>query len=417
MSTLSWAVALRFALSPLGSLSYVSKLAFIGLIVSTGVLLLVISVVNGFDRELRERVLAVNPHFTVSTPSGFSELDLLEDLPGNGIASAVAVAQTTVILAANNNLATASLVGVDAEAYAQVSDVGTFLLSDRSDPVADASTQTLSVVHRSGFGMVIGRTLARRLGITVGDAVVVMLAQPTISVVGAIPRQKRFAIVDVFDSASQLDNQGAFISLANAQRLMQLGNRSNAIHGRLTELFDFAKAGAFLSAQFTDQVSIRSWMSTYGNLYQAIAVQKTTLFALFLLLIGVAAFNLISSLMMLVEHHRGDIAILRSMGATNRQIIGLFCSLGLLLGIGGIVLGLCLGSTLAWSLEALFPAMQSIIGTELMTQYFISYLPVDVRWIDVVAIFVVALSLSFVASVYPAWRASKLLPSRVLAHE
>ncbi|MED5346469.1 MAG: FtsX-like permease family protein [Pseudomonadota bacterium] len=410
-------MALRFALSPLGSLSYVSKLAFIGLIVSTGVLLLVISVVNGFDRELRERVLAVNPHFTVSTPSGFSELDLLEDLPGNGIASAVAVAQTTVILAANNNLATASLVGVDAEAYAQVSDIGTFLLSAQSDPVADASTQTLSAVHRSGFGMVIGRTLARRLGITVGDAVVVMLAQPTISVVGAIPRQKRFAIVDVFDSASQLDNQGAFISLANAQRLMQLGNGSNAIHGRLTELFDFAKAGAFLSAQFTDQVSIRSWMSTYGNLYQAIAVQKTTLFALFLLLIGVAAFNLISSLMMLVEHHRGDIAILRSMGATNRQIIGLFCSLGLLLGIGGIVLGLCLGSTLAWSLEALFPAMQSIIGTELMTQYFISYLPVDVRWIDVAAIFVVALSLSFVASVYPAWRASKLLPSRVLAHE
>ena len=410
-------MALRFALSPLGSLSYVSKLAFIGLIVSTGVLLLVISVVNGFDRELRERVLAVNPHFTVSTPSGFSELDLLEDLPGNGIASAVAVAQTTVILAANNNLATASLVGVDAEAYAQVSDIGTFLLSAQSDPVVDASTQTLSAVHRSGFGMVIGRTLARRLGITVGDAVVVMLAQPTISVVGAIPRQKRFAIVDVFDSASQLDNQGAFISLANAQRLMQLGNRSNAIHGRLTELFDFAKAGAFLSAQFTDQVSIRSWMSTYGNLYQAIAVQKTTLFALFLLLIGVAAFNLISSLMMLVEHHRGDIAILRSMGATNRQIIGLFCSLGLLLGIGGIVLGLCLGSTLAWSLEALFPAMQSIIGTELMTQYFISYLPVDVRWIDVVAIFVVALSLCFAASVYPAWRASKLLPSRVLAHE
>ena len=126
-----------------------------------------------------------------------------------------------------------------------MSDIGTFLLSAQSDPVADASTQTLSAVHCSGFGMVIGRTLARRLGITVGDAVVVMLAQPTISVVGAIPRQKRFAIVDVFDSASQLDNQGAFISLANAQRLMQLGNRSNAIHGRLTKLFDFAKAGAF----------------------------------------------------------------------------------------------------------------------------------------------------------------------------
>ena len=411
-------MALRFALSPLGSLSYVSKLAFIGLIVSTGVLLLVISVVNGFDRELRQRVLAVNPHFTVSAPSGFrGDVSSFENLPSNGIASAVAVVQSTVILAAEQNLVTASLVGVDAEAYAQVSDVGQFLLQAQSGQVPSSSPPILQPVHKTGFGMVIGRTLAKKLGVTVGDAVVVMLTQPTISVLGAVPRQKRFVVVGVFDSASQLDNRGAFISLSNAQRLLQLGNRTNAIHGRLVELFDFAQARTYLLAQFSEPVSIRSWMSTYGNLYQAIAVQKTTLFALFSLLIGVAAFNLVSSLMMLVEHHRGDIAILRSMGATSRQIVGLFCGLGLLLGLGGIVIGLCLGSGLAFLLEALFPALQSLLGAELMTQYFISYLPVEVRWADVGTIFVGALSLSFVASVYPAWRAAKLLPSRVLAYE
>jgi lipoprotein-releasing system permease protein len=141
------------------------------------------------------------------------------------------------------------------------------------------------------------------------------------------------------------------------------------------------------------------------------------MYALFSLLICVAAFNLISSLMMMVEHHRGDIAILRSMGATGGQIVSLFCGLGFLLGLGGITIGLCVGSLVAVGLESVFPIMQSLLGVDLMTQYFISYLPVEIRWMDVGVIFFGALTLSFVASVYPAWRAAKLLPSRVLAYE
>jgi lipoprotein-releasing system permease protein len=244
-----------------------------------------------------------------------------------------------------------------------------------------------------------------------------MLAEPRVSIVGALSRQKRFTVLDTFNSGSQLDNEGAFISLGNAQRLLQLGERTNALHGRLVSLFDFAGARNYLSAQLTTVASIRSWMMTYGNLYQAIAVQKTMMYALFSLLIGVAAFNLISSLMMMVEHHRGDIAILRSMGATGGQIVSLFCGLGFLLGLGGITIGLCVGSLVAVGLESVFPIMQSLLGVDLMTQYFISYLPVEIRWMDVGVIFFGALTLSFVASVYPAWRAAKLLPSRVLAYE
>ncbi len=411
-------MALRFALSPLGSLSYVSKLAFTGLIVSTAVLLVVVSVVNGFDRELRDRVLAVNPHFTVSAPSGLNyKIGDQAALAANGIASMAAVVQSTVIIGAGETLATASLVGMNPEHYAAVSDVGQFLLSHSRERGNKSPRQPTLQPLQQQFGIIVGSTLAQRLGVTVGERVIVMLAEPKISIVGATPRQKRFTVVDVFDSGSQLDSQGVFINMADAQKLLQLGARTNGLHGRLTELFQFSAARNYLAAEFSSQVAVRSWMRTYGNLYQAIAVQKTTLFALFALLIGVAAFNLISSLMMMVEHHRSDIAILRSMGATARQILGLFCILGLLLGLGGIALGLSAGAAVAWGLEALFPLLQASLGVDLMAQYFISYLPVEVRLVDSVSIFFAALSLCFLASLYPAWRAAKLLPSRVLAHE
>lgn len=411
-------MALRFALSPLGSLSYVSKLAFTGLIVSTAVLLVVVSVVNGFDRELRDRVLAVNPHFTVSAPSGLNyKIGDQAALAANGIASMAAVVQSTVIIGAGETLVTASLVGMNPEHYAAVSDVGQFLLSHSRERGNKSPRQPTLQPLQQQFGIIVGSTLAQRLGVTVGERVIVMLAEPKISIVGATPRQKRFTVVDVFDSGSQLDSQGVFINMADAQKLLQLGARTNGLHGRLTELFQFSAARNYLAAEFSSQVAVRSWMRTYGNLYQAIAVQKTTLFALFALLIGVAAFNLISSLMMMVEHHRSDIAILRSMGATARQILGLFCILGLLLGLGGIALGLSAGAAVAWGLEALFPLLQASLGVDLMAQYFISYLPVEVRLVDSVSIFFAALSLCFLASLYPAWRAAKLLPSRVLAHE
>lgn len=411
-------MALRFALSPLGSLSYVSKLAFTGLIVSTAVLLVVVSVVNGFDRELRDRVLAVNPHFTVSAPSGLNyKIGDQAALAANGIASMASVVQSTVIIGAGETLVTASLVGMNPEHYAAVSDVGQFLLSHSRERGNKSPRQPTLQPLQQQFGIIVGSTLAQRLGVTVGERVIVMLAEPKISIVGATPRQKRFTVVDVFDSGSQLDSQGVFINMADAQKLLQLGARTNGLHGRLTELFQFSAARNYLAAELSSQVAVRSWMRTYGNLYQAIAVQKTTLFALFALLIGVAAFNLISSLMMMVEHHRSDIAILRSMGATARQILGLFCILGLLLGLGGIALGLSAGAAVAWGLEALFPLLQASLGVDLMAQYFISYLPVEVRLVDSVSIFFAALSLCFLASLYPAWRAAKLLPSRVLAHE
>ncbi len=418
MKSLTWALALRFLLSPISSLSYVSKLALTGLIVSTGVLLLVLSVVNGFDRELRERILGITPHFAIALPGGVVPADIHTDtevLNANGIEHLVPVVHGTAILAANDNLATVQLKGIDSQGYALVSDIGSFLTPGLQNSAR--SDNPLAVLQQQRFAIVIGATLAKRLGVVPGDSVVVMLAEPKASIVGPIIRQKRFVVVDVFDSGSQLDAQGAFIGLADAQRLLQLGPRVNAVEGRLTDIFDFAGARQFLYMRFADATAVRSWMTTYGNLYQAIAIQKVTMFGLFSLLIGVAAFNLISSLMMLVERHKADIAILRSMGATDIQITGLFCCLGMLLGGAGIMLGLVIGWLAALGLAELFPFLQWLSGADLMSQYFISYLPVDVQLLDAVSIFVLASALAFVASVYPAWRAAKLLPSRVLAYE
>ena len=418
MSSLSWVLALRFVLSPISSFSYVSKLAFAGLIVSTGVLLLVLSVVNGFDRELRDRVLAVNPHFVVSLPGGIAPADTrvdAETLAANDIQHLVPVVHATVVLAANKKLATAQLKGVNPQDYSRVSNVGSFLTVDALG--AGPAAGTLAILEQQRFAIALGQSIAKRLGVRVGDRIVVMLAEPKASIAGPIVRQKRFEVVDVFDSGSQLDGQGVFVSMRSAQGLLQLGNRINGLDGRLVGLFDFATAQRFMRAQFPSATGVRSWMSTYGNLYQAIAVQKVTMFALFSLLIGVAAFNLVSSLMMMVERHTADIAVLRSMGATGAQIVGLFCSLGMLLGAGGIGLGLLIGWLAALGLEQFFPFLQWILGFDLMSQYFISYLPVDVQLTDMLNIFVFAIGLAFLASVYPAWRAAKLLPSRVLAYE
>tara|TARA_B100000035_G_scaffold144152_1_gene122755 strand:- start:545 stop:1801 length:1257 start_codon:yes stop_codon:yes gene_type:complete len=418
VKSLTWALALRFLLSPISSLSYVSKLALTGLIVSTGVLLLVLSVVNGFDRELRERVLGITPHFSVALPGGAVAADIQTDielLTANGIQHLVPAVHGTAILAANDTLATVQLKGIDPQDYALVSDIGSFLTSGSQSSAR--SENPLAVLQQQPFAIVIGATLAKRLGVAPGDAIVVMLAEPKVSIVGPIIRQKRFVVVDVFDSGSQLDGQGAFIGRTDAQRLLQLGQRVNAVEGRLADIFDFAGARQFLYTRFADASAVRSWMTTYGNLYQAIAIQKVTMFGLFSLLIGVAAFNLISSLMMLVERHKADVAILRSMGATNSQIVGLFCCLGMLLGGVGIFLGLVIGWLAALGLAQLFPFLQWLSGADLMSQYFISYLPVDVQLLDAVSIFVLASVLAFVASVYPAWRAAKLLPSRVLAYE
>ena len=408
-SNLTVFIAMRYAWGS-GVMSYVSKLALAGLVLSITVLVLVISIVNGFDRELRERVLALIPHISVSTAQGIPadhSLSLSDLASESGLESLAPYIQSTGLVAANGNIQGIEMTGIEAASYARISRVGDYLRAG-----------TLARLEEQNFTMIIGAKLARQLDVGIGDDLILMLPNTQISVAGAVPRQRRFEVIDIFTSQSQLDGTGVFVSMHSAQLLLRMRGKIHGFQGRLTDLFATYDARQFLlRAMATERVAVRSWISTHGNLYQAVAVQKVTMFILFSFLVAVAAFNLISGLMMMVEQRKSDIAVLKSMGADNTSLLKVFCCLGLLLGGGGTLLGLGLGVSLALFLPWLYAQLAGGFGLDLMSQYFISYLPVDVQIGDLLTVGGISMVLTLLASIYPALQATRLLPSRILANE
>ncbi len=409
-------MALRYALGRFGGArrngatgaTSVGSLALAGLIISIAVLVFVMSVVNGFERELRERLLNVLPHITATSQRGMpiTELGDLVLANNSGLVAVAPILRSSGLIAANGAVRATQITGID-DAYASVSALGDFMVSGQ-----------LADIHRSKFGLVLGGRLADQLNLQVGDDAVLLLPDQRVSIAGALPRQKRFSVVGIFRSQSQLDSSGIFISLGDAQRLLRLPGRVHGVQGRLQDLFASGSASQYLYQRFAaSDLRVRSWMAEFGTLYQAISVQKATLFLLFSLLIAVAAFNLVSGLIMIVEQRRGDIAILRSMGASRLQVLALFCMLGTLLGVVGTLAGVAAGLGLGWLLPALVNGASALFQYDLMSQYFISYLPVQVLPQDVLIISALSIGATLLASLYPAWRAMGLMPSRVLANE
>ena len=409
-------MALRYALGRFGGArrngatgaTSVGSLALAGLIISIAVLVFVMSVVNGFERELRERLLNVLPHITATSQRGMpiTELGDLVLANNSGLVAVAPILRSSGLIAANGAVRATQITGID-DAYASVSALGDFMVSGQ-----------LADIHRSKFGLVLGGRLADQLNLQVGDDAVLLLPDQRVSIAGALPRQKRFSVVGIFRSQSQLDSSGIFISLDDAQRLLRLPGRVHGVQGRLQDFFASGSASQYLYQRFAaSDLRVRSWMAEFGTLYQAISVQKATLFLLFSLLIAVAAFNLVSGLIMIVEQRRGDIAILRSMGASRLQVLALFCMLGTLLGVVGTLAGVAAGLGLGWLLPALVNGASALFQYDLMSQYFISYLPVQVLPQDVLIISALSIGATLLASLYPAWRAMGLMPSRVLANE
>jgi lipoprotein-releasing system permease protein len=412
-------MAFRYALGRFGSAgrsgghatgaSFVGTLALAGLVVSIAVLVFVISVVNGFEREMRERLLNVLPHITATSTQGMPLADIA-NLPApdvrSGLTALAPVTQSSGLLAANGQVRPVQITGVD-DSYGKVSAVAEFAIDG-----------AFADLQRTAFGIALGGRLADQLEVGVGDDLVVLLPDQRISIAGALPRQKRFTVVSVFRSQSQLDTSGAFIALADAQRLLRMPGRAHGVQGRLTELFNSYGASQFLYSQLaTSTPRVRSWMTEFGTLYQAISVQKATLFLLFSLLIAVAAFNLVSGLIMIVEQRRSDIAILRSMGTSRVRVLGLFCLVGTVLGVVGTVVGITVGLLLGLGVPPLVNAVTASLQYDLMSQYFIGYLPVQVLFEDLLFIAGLSVGAALLASLYPAWRAMGLMPSRVLANE
>ena len=389
------------------ALSYVSRLALAGLIISIMVLVIVISVVNGFERELRTNVLGFLPHMTVFGFGGMTTGEIERIAPGDAVAAVAPFIQGTGLITANGQAKGIAITGIESESYARVSRMMEFLETGAGREIGDAR-----------YGTILGRRLADTLGVSVGDKVVLVLPSASVTPAGVHLRKRSFTIVDLFSSQTAFEGEVVYIAIRDAQKLFRLRDRVHGAHVKLNDLFATSAGRDELARQLpSEDVRIRSWVSAQGNLYQAIAVQKLTMFILLSFLIAVAAFNLVSGLVMIVEQRKSDIAILRSMGADSGLVIRLFCSVGVCLSAAGIIAGIAFGSALAASLPWIYRFATETFALDLMTQYFISYLPIDIRPLDIVGIAVTALVMSTVATLYPAWRAAKQLPSPVLAHE
>ena len=411
-SGLAVELGLRYAFSRRGSGALIGWVAIAGLALSVAVLVVVLSVVNGFERELRERVFGVLPHAGLWGDQPFvpSVLKASKVTAVPGVLAAVPIVQGSALAVAGDAVQGVLLTGAEPAAYRHVSGMESFL--------GPTGATTLDALRPGGFGVILGARLAARLGVGVGDPVRLMLPLGSLTLAGMLPRQKRFRVVALVRSGSELDARAAFIHLADAQRLFRLGGQVHGYQLRLADL-DAANtlAGQAVRRLGEDRFFARTWQHSHGNLHRAIGAQKATLFVLLAFLVGVAAFNLVSTLIMTVEQRGADIAILKTMGAASAPLIGCFVLLGALIGVVGILIGIAFGTAVATGLPAVFAWINEGLNLDLMSQYFISYLPVDIWPSDLARIATVSFTLCVACTLYPAWRAARLLPSRVLAHE
>ena len=392
-------------------ISFISIVSIVCIAISVTALITVMSVMNGFDSELRSRILGMVSHATIS---GVGQS--LTDWP-----RAVGIAKTNphVRGAAPYVEREAFLRGDAASQGAIIRGV----LPDQEPEVADIGRRMvvgkLSNLAPGSWGIILGKDLALNLGVGVGDKVVVYAPEFNVTPVGVVPRLKRFTVVGIFEAGMQEYDSGlGVINMHDAEKLYNMPGPSG-IRLRLDDMFRAYEVAHDLADRLGQAYRVQTWMEGHANFFKAVAMEKLVMFIILSLIILVAVINLVSMLMMLVTDKQADIAILRTLGATPRSIMGTFMVQGMLVGIVGIGLGVGLGSLLSWKLPAIANWIQNVFHVQFLSPdvYYISdvpskLLPGDVGWVALVT-FIFALG----ATIYPAWRASRTQPAQALRYE
>ncbi len=401
--------------SPNLLVSFISLLTVLGLALGTGVLITVLSVMNGFDRELQQRILALIPHMTVTTSRNLplrNEADWTNDLARMlqdvRVTGAAPFLQLQGMLLANGRSSGILLNGVDPEREMQASIIGNFMEQGGLDSLVAGE-----------YRIVLGSTLAQTLDVSMGDSVTLVSTVVPITPLGEFTRQRRFTVGGVFSVGSQLDSNLAYIHMGDAQRLYRLGDRIHGYRLQSADLFDVFGITNNLRQSLPDDITVNDWTREYGGMYENIRVSKTLVGLLLSLLVGVAAFNVIVSLVMVVRDKQGAIAILRTMGASLNTIRRIFLVQGFMIGLLGTVSGLVLGLLMTWSAAPFVDWLQNVSGIEFLSAdvYPVNYLPTQIRVDDLVLVCALALLLSLLATLYPAAKAARVRPAEILRFE
>ncbi len=393
-------------------ISFIALTSMLGIILGVMALITVLSVMNGFEQELRNRILGVVSHATVSEPDG-----RLRDWPA---LRTTLVKQPHVVGAAPYIDGEGMLSGTQGVSGSLIRGVLPGEESEVSDIGAKMVAGSLDDLHPGGFGIVLGKDLALHLGAWVGDKVTLVTPQATVTPAGILPRLKRFTVVGIFEVGMyEYDNGLAVLDLQDAATLFRLGDGVSGIRLKLDDLLRAPAIARDISKNLPPGYIVSDWTQQHVNFFRAVQMEKTVMFVILLLIVAVAAFNIVSTLVMMVRDKEADIAVLRTLGATPRSIMTIFIVQGSVIGIVGTLLGGIAGVLLALNVETIVPIIEHLFHVEFLSAdvYYISELPSDLQWPDVIRICGVSLVLSLVATLYPAWRAARTQPAEALRYE
>jgi lipoprotein-releasing system permease protein len=391
-------------------ISFISLVSMAGIALGVMALIVVISVMNGFDNELRTRILGMVSHATIA---GVGESvrdwpEVIRKTEENPRVLGAAPYTEREAMLQGKRVAGALVRGILPDQEPKVSEVGKKMVAGELVDLA-----------AGGFGIVLGKELAYKLGVDVGEKVVVYAPEIRTTPVGAVPRVKSFTVVGIFEiGMEEFDSGLAIVHMSDAQRLYQTDG-PDGVRLKLDDMFKALSVARELAGDLGGLYRVRDWMQGHQNFFRAIAMEKRVMFMILSLIVAVAAFNLVSTLVMLVTDKQADIAILRTLGASPASIMGVFMVQGVVVGVIGILIGTISGVILALNLEAVVKWIEHTFGVAFLSPdvYYISDLPSDMQWSDVGLIALLGFVFSLLATIYPAWRAARTEPAAALRYE
>ena len=394
---------------------FVSFIAFISIAgVALGVfaLIVVLSVMNGFGNELRDRTLSMTSHATITGYDGYVRdwSAVLEKAEQNKEVVAAAPYIRKEVMLSNGRRVSGSLIrGIQPEMESKVSLVESKMISG-----------TLFDLKAGEYGIVLGRELANSLGVFEGERITVITPQASITAVGVMPRLRRFRVVGVFEvGMHQYDAAMAYIHLQDAAKLFSYKDKVNGVRLKLTDLFDAPRITRNIEKDFGEDYWVKDWSKQHKNFFRALQTEKTVMFIILLLMVSVAALNIVSTLMMTVTDKESDIAILRALGMRPSSIMTIFIIQGAFIGLFGTMIGVGAGVPVALNVFEIVSWLEQLFNTDFLPDdvYYISDIVADVKASEVITYALSAFSVTILATIYPAWRASRTLPAEALRYE
>lgn len=390
-------------------ISFISAFSLVGMALGVMALIIVLSVMNGLDREMKQRLLSVIPHGYIDHSPALADWQPLAQAVKKHpkVVGAAPYIAGEALISYAGNVQALQIQGVLPEEENKISVIEQHML-----------VGSLNELRPGEFGIVMGRMLANQFGLALGDKVVITSSDINITPAGVFPRNKSFTLVGVFEVGAQVDQDLAIIHLSDAQKFFRLPG-AQGLHVKVTDLYQAAPVMSELAAQFGHEYTVKDWSQTQGSLFQSVKMEKIVTGTLLNILIFIAVFNIVSSLVLMVADKRSDIAVLRTLGLTSKQVMGIFIVQGSAVGVVGTMIGAIAGCLVALTLNPIMIIIEKLFGFHFFDPevYFISGLPSRLMWEDVVTICFTALFLSFLATLYPAYRAGKIEPAEALRYE